>query len=342
MSRILGAGVVAAAVAIGGAMPASAQTEYATKELIDAANKEGKLVLYTANFTEPEQENIKEFNKKYPAIKVEMLRAPGGQLITRVKTEAAANKLNADIVDHSDRGDMLAMKDMFMDYAPPNASDYLPDAQVAPNLWPRVTLVWAIAYNPALVKNPPKSWADLTKPEYGNKQIGQVFAPAGGTTWTRVMFERKVLGEDYWPKQAATKPALFPSGAPLSDALVRGEVAIAPLLYNVIYTKQRDGAPVEIFFGPEGAPAIPYSTGIPKTAKNPNAAKLYMNWCMSKEGQAFMIQTQGNLTSLKTPPVYPKNFDSKVVKVWLPKYDEFESLRKEWVEEWNKIYGHRQ
>ncbi len=120
------------------------------------------------------------------------------------------------------------------------------------------------------------------------------------------MFERKVLGEDYWSKQAATKPALYPSGAPLSDALVRGEVSIAPLLYNVIYTKQRDGAPIEIFFAPEGAPAIPYATGIPKTAKNPNAARLYMNWCLSKEGQSFMISTQGNLTSLKTPPGLPE------------------------------------
>jgi iron(III) transport system substrate-binding protein len=340
--RITKVGILTAALAIVSATGASAQSEFGSPELIEAAKKEGKLVLYTANFTEPEQENIKEFNKRFPFIKIEMLRAPGGQLITRVKTEAAANKLNADIVDHSDRGDMLVMKDMFMDYAPPNAADYLADAQVAPNLWPRVTLVWAIAYNPAIVKNPPKSWADLTKPEYGNKQIGQVFAPAGGTTWTRVMFERKVLGEDYWPKQAATKPALYPSGAPLSDALVRGEVAIAPLLYNVIYTKQRDGAPVEIFFAPEGAPAIPYATGIPKTANNPNAAKLYMNWCLSKEGQAFMISTQGNLTSLKTPPVYPKNFDPKTVKVWLPKYSEFESLRVGWIDEWNKLYGHRQ
>ena len=109
---------------------------------------------------------------------------------------------------------------------------------VSPKLWPRVTLVWSIAYNAALVKNPPKSWMDLTKPEYANKQIGQVFAPSGGTTWTRVMFERQVLGEDYWKKQAATTPALYPSGAPLSDALVRGEVSIAPLLYNIVYHEE--------------------------------------------------------------------------------------------------------
>ena len=68
------------------------------------------------------------------------------------------------------------------------------------------------------------------------------------------MFERQVLGEDYWKKQAATQPVLFPSNAPLSDALVRGEVVIAPLLYNTIYPKKKDGAPIEIFFAPEGAP----------------------------------------------------------------------------------------
>ena len=38
-----------------------------------------------------------------------MVRAPGGQLITRIKTEAAAGKLAADVVNHSDRGLMLGI-----------------------------------------------------------------------------------------------------------------------------------------------------------------------------------------------------------------------------------------
>ena len=81
---------VAGAVALTAA-PALAQ-DFASPELIAAAKAEGKLVLYTANFAEVEQEVIKEFNKRFPEIKVEMVRAPGGQLITRVKTEAAAGK----------------------------------------------------------------------------------------------------------------------------------------------------------------------------------------------------------------------------------------------------------
>jgi len=153
--------------------PASAQN-FGSPELIEAAKKEGKLVYYTADFTEVEQEVIKAFNKRFPFVTVEMVRAPGGQLITRIKTEAAAGKLLADVVNHSDRGLMQDIQDLFQDYTPPNANDYREDVRVSPKLWPRSTLGWSIAYNTELVKNPPKTWMDLTKPEYGNKQIGQV------------------------------------------------------------------------------------------------------------------------------------------------------------------------
>jgi iron(III) transport system substrate-binding protein len=183
---------------------------------------------------------------------------------------------------------------------------------------------------------------DLTKPEYGNKQIGEVIAASGGTTWTRIMFERQVLGEDYWKKQAATNPVLYPSSAPASDAVVRGEVLIAAVVYTNIYPKIRDGAPAAAIFPPEGVPIIPYADGIPKTAKNPNAAKLFNNWRLSKEGQAFQINTLGTITSLKVPPVFPKGWDPKVVKVWVPNFAQFEKLRAGWVEEWNKIYNYRQ
>jgi len=333
--------IMAGAVLAVAAGPAAAQN-FGPPELIEAAKKEGKVIYYTADFAEVEQEIIKEFNKRFPFVKVEMVRAPGGQLITRIKTEAAAGKLAADVICHSDRGLILAMQDLLADYAPPNAADYREDVQVSPKIWPRQTLGWSIAYNTDLVKNPPKSWMDLTKPEYNNKQIGQVVGPSGGTTWTRTMFERQVLGDDYWKKQAAVGVALYPSGAPLSDSLVRGEVSIAPLLYNVIFTKKKDGAPVEIFFPPEGVPMNMYGAGITKTAANPNAAKLFLDWALSPEAQAFMIKELGYLTALKTPPAYPPGFDPAKVKVWVPNFEQYEKLREGWLEEWNKTYNYRQ
>jgi iron(III) transport system substrate-binding protein len=332
------AGVAAAALR---ARPAAAQA-YGTQELIEAAKKEGKFVYYTADFTEPEQEIIKAFNKRFPFIKVEMVRAPGGQLITRIKTEAAANKLLADVVNHSDRGLMKDIADLFQDYRPPNAAEYRDDVQIAPQLWPKTTLGWSIAYNTELEKNPPKSWMDLCKPEYGPKKIGQVIAPSGGTTWTRIMFERQTFGDDYWKKQAATQPILYPSGAPASDALVRGECSIAVLLYNICYIKKRDGAPVDIVFPSDGVPLNYYAAGVTKAAANPNAGKLFLNWCMSEEGQAFHIKELGYLTAMKNPPFNPPGYDPKVIKPWSPNFEQYVKLRGEWIDEWNKTYGYRQ
>jgi iron(III) transport system substrate-binding protein len=310
--------------------------------LVEGARKEGRMVLYTASFTETMLEVINAFNKRFPFVRVEMVRASGGQLITRVQTEAAAGKLVADVVDHSDRALMKRIEDLFADYAPPNAADYMETALISPRLWPTITPGWAIAYNSELVKNPPKNWMDLCKPEYGNAQIGEVIGPSGGTTWARIMFERQVLGEDYWAKQAAVKPRLYPSGAPLSDALVRGEVTIAPLIHNIVYPKKRDGAPLGIFFAPEGIPICPYATGIPKTAVNRNAAKLFLDWMLSDDGQTFSIADQGNLTSLKNPPAKLEGYDPTIHKLWVPDFAQSEKLHDPWLEEWNKTYGYRQ
>ena len=310
--------------------------------LVEAARKEGRVVVYTASFTEVMQEVVNDFNKHFPFIKVEVVRAPGGQLITRVQTEAAAGKLAADVVDHSDRALMKRIEDLFQDYAPPNAADYLETALVSTKLWPTITPCWVIASHSELMKNPPKSWMDLCKPEYANGQIGQVIGPSGGTTWTRIMFERQVLGEDYWAKQAATKPRLYPSGAPTSDALVRGEVTAAPLLYNIVYPKKVQGAPLDIHFAPEGVPVVPYASGIPKTAQRPNAARLFLDYVLSEPGQLFSIKEQGNLSSLKVPPALPEGLDLSKQKIWVPDFAQSEKLHDSWLEEWNKVYGYRQ
>src|ERR1035437_9656441 len=115
--------VAVACAMLGFALPAVAQ-QFGSPELIAAAKKEGRLVYYTANVAEAEQQVIKAFNKRFPEIKVEMVRASGGQLITRVKTEAAAGKLTADVVDHSDRSLRVGLLDLFPASAPPTGGGH--------------------------------------------------------------------------------------------------------------------------------------------------------------------------------------------------------------------------
>ena len=117
---------------------------------------------------------------------------------------------------------------------------------------------------------------------------------------------------------------------------------MAPVIRNVIFPKVKDGAPVQMVFPTEGIPVNPYAAGIPKVSTRQNAARLFLDWCLSEEGQTFTMKEQGNLTSLKTPPVQLAGFDPAVNKIWLPETKPFEDLHDAWTEEWNKTYGYRQ
>src|SRR5205814_6939782 len=88
---------------------------------------------------------------------------------------------------HSDRVQARAMIELFAPYAPPNAADYPELARTADRLWPRSGNAWTIAYNSELVKEPPTSWADLVKPEFGKLHLGQTVVVAGGGPFNRAM-----------------------------------------------------------------------------------------------------------------------------------------------------------
>jgi iron(III) transport system substrate-binding protein len=328
---------LAAVAAFGLAAPAWAQA-CCPKELVDAANKEGKLVLYTALLLDAEQILMKEFNKKFPNVKVDIVRAPGARLFTRIETEAAASKLGADIMDMTDLGLAKRIENLFADYTPPNAKEIDKTAMVSDKLWPRTVHVYAMAYNPALIQKPPKSWVDLKDPAYKGK-LGLVIAGSGGTTWTKAMFQRKVLGLDYWKDIAKQEPRLYESNGPLATAVVRGESPVAMLLVNATLPLKNDGAPIEVAYPAEGMPATPGGAGIFKTAPNPNAAKLFLNWFLSLEGQNAMVEKLGFssvVKGAKVPPGAPKD-----VKLWFAPLEEYASLREKWIEEWNTIYNYR-
>lgn len=309
-------------------------------DLLAAARKEGKIVLYTANFLETEQAVVKRFSQRFPGIAIEIVRAPTGSLITRVKTEAAANRMIADVIDFTDRVQARGMVDLFAPYAPPNAADYPEIARTTDRLWPRSGNAWTITYNSELVKDPPKSWADLTKPEFGKMHLGQTVVAAGGGPFARAMFERKVLGEGYWAKQAALKPVLFPSQAPMVDAMIRGEIGIAPLVTVLAIPLAAQGAPIKWFFAPEGVPVTVFCAGIAKGAAHPNAAKLFLDWALSREGQALMVEL-GSFASMTNAPM-PPGVDAKSIKTWYPDDAEIERIFKPWTDDWNKAYGYRQ
>src|SRR5690606_33738251 len=136
--------------------------------------------------------------------------------------------------------------------------------------WPRALQVTALAYNTALVQNPPKTWDELIAPDAGYR-LGLTLAGAGGTSWGTTLFQKIELGEDYWERMAAVSPQLFESGGPLASALTRGEISVASALTHGVYPLMAAGAPIELVYPAEGVPATPSAAGVSATAPNPNA-----------------------------------------------------------------------
>ena len=330
----------AALLAAGPARAAPARFE-APAALIEAAKRDGGFVNYTAQIEDLELETIAAFNKRFPFVRVETVHLPGGQLVEKIRAEHAVNKLAADLIDHSEPGLMAAMENVFRDYQPPNAADYLPAALAAPRIWPRLTAGWCIAWNTELIKEKPRGWWDITSPVHAG-HLGIPSGYTGGSTWARVMFEREVLGETYWARQALIKPRIYPTNAATADALVRGEISIAPVSYPAIVPKKRDGAPLDYIFPAEGVPCFLFATGLTAAAKRPSAAKLYLDWCLSEEGQAMLIRDLGHLTALRTPPLNPPGLDPERQKLWFADRARSEQVRPVWLEAWAKAYGVRQ
>ncbi len=336
--RFIGTGLAAAAASPALAAPKPYEP---SAELVAAARRDGGFVNYTAQIEDLELETIAAFNKRFPFVKVEIVHLPGGQLIERIKAEIAADKLVADLIDHSEPSLLAKIESAFRPYAPPNAADYIPETIVTPRLWPRLTAGTCIAWNTEIIKDKPKGWWDIAGPKYAG-QLGMPSAYTGGSTWVWAMFQRKVLGEDYWAKQAAVKPRIYPTNAVTVDAMIRGEVGIGPVSYPAMMPKKRDGAPLDYIFPIEGVPCFIFCAGITAVAKRPAAAQLYLDWCLSEEGQSMLIRDLGHLTSLKVVPAATPGLDPAVQKLWFANRAESEAVRGPWLAEWSKTFGMRQ
>jgi iron(III) transport system substrate-binding protein len=146
--------------------------------------------------------------------------------------------------------------------------------------------VGVIAVNLARVaeKDIPKSWKDLLDPKWKGI-VGTTNIDAGGSVLTLYMFLHDKVDPDFWKKFAAQSPRIYPAVAPLSTDLTRGEIAVAiGAIAEPVWLQMKAGAPVKVIFPAEGISSFPAAGGISTTAKNPNAAALFLNWMTSRHG----------------------------------------------------------
>ena len=151
----------------------------------------------------------------------------------------------------------------------------------------------------------PKSWMDLLKPEFkGRKLIIQ--DAAAGTAFNQMYVLEKLLGLDFMHKWAAQQPIVVATTPQLIDLLVRGEALVGATVDHFrAFEPNAVKAGIVGVYPTEGMPLAAAPIAILKNAPHPNAAKLFVDFTLSREGRhaagARDLQRLFERTDVRTP-----------------------------------------
>jgi iron(III) transport system substrate-binding protein len=291
-----------------------ALAEPLTPEVIAAAEKEGKVVWYTATTPETAEALAKAFQQRYPKIKLTLERNGAERMQSRISQEYQSNIFAVDVATSSEIGHALIWKKngWLVKYQPEDVEKYWPkDMLDSDGMFAIRTInIVIISYNTNLVKeaDAPKTWKDLLDPKWKGKMVKS--HPAySGTTLTSTYLLSKELGWDYFNELAKQSVMQVQSAGDPGIKVGVGERAI-----GVDGSEQstlmeiEKGAPIKIVYPTDGVPVTETPTGIMAKAPNPNAARVLMSWLFSVEGQQVGVDVGNNRglhPGIKTKPGVP-------------------------------------
>jgi iron(III) transport system substrate-binding protein len=264
-----------------------------TPQLIEAAKKEAKVILYSSMDLPVGEKLGKAFEAAYPGISVQIERSGSERLFQRVAQEFDSNIHAADVINSSDASHFISWKKngwMAPFVTEDIAQHFLPQFR-DPDGMSATSRIYlsSIAYNTNLVKpdDAPKSFADLLDPKWAGKMV-KGHPAYSGTIMTATFQIVRELGWEYLEKLSKQRVMQVQSSTDPPKKLALGERAVMAdgNEYGVVLLKEA-GQPVEPIYPAEGAPTVSGPTGIFNTAPHPNAARLFQAWLHTRETQQF-------------------------------------------------------
>jgi iron(III) transport system substrate-binding protein len=256
-------------------------------KLIEAAKKEGELVYYTTMTLDQSKQTVDRFEKKYPFIKVTLFRTGGGPLLNKIMTEARGGRFAWDVV--VGRGEMvlpLMQRKLLAPYRSFESrmiDDQLVDKE---GYWTAYYVnSYVMGWNTKLVKKDdvPKTYEALLNPKWKGGQISLDTEAYG-------MFEglKGVWGKEktvaYFRKLASQEPVLKRGNTERVQLTVAGEYPLIVAYNQTIQRMTSRGAPIDwLPLEPAVTQVNPAMIGA--KAPHPNAARLFYDYILSKEGQ---------------------------------------------------------
>jgi iron(III) transport system substrate-binding protein len=289
-----------------------------------AAQAKGKLVLYTSQPERDAAQTVNAYKQANPGVEVEVFRSGTTEVMGKLAAEFAAGQPKADVLLIADAASMETLKrdGRLMPY-PEAKTAGLANGSFDPDktYFGSKLVTTGIAVNTS-AKSRPAAWADLVKPEYK----GQIAMPSplysgAAAIMLGTMTARPDLGWSFFEKlKAGDAVAVRGNGAVLT-AVANGEKPYGVLVDFMAFNAKAKGSPVDFVFPAEGLPAVTEPVAILKTTQNAAAAKAFVDFILSDEGQKLAV-SMGYIparASVGMPPWLPAGTKSNVMPTDIPK-----------------------
>jgi len=172
-------------------------------------------------------------------------------------------------------------------HVPLEAASLTPQYKDPEGFW---TSVYAsgtlLGYNSRQIKraDAPKNYDELLNPRWKNA----IAIDSNKIEWFAMLL--KLKGRSFMEKLAALNPSVRDGNTLVLQLLAAGEFPVAAGVYEYsIEDLKTKGAPVD-WIGLEPVITYTVAASLPSRPNNPNSAKLFIEWLLSKEGQEVINQ----------------------------------------------------
>ncbi len=264
--------------------------------LVAAATKEGQLLWYNTLVQNQAARPLADaFEKKYPGIKVSLVAGTQDELLLKILAEGRANAMHADVSHGGTAAVTLIKAGLVAKFIPDTAAKF-PAAYKDPDgYWTaQVSSYLVPAINTDLVKpaDVPKTYADLLDPKWKGKMAWAQQMSQGGPPGFIGMILTSMgqdKGMDYLTK--LSKQGIINvvgNQRVVLDQVIAGYYPLALMTFSHhSEISLKKGAPVAWLKLDPAVETVDPSF-VMKDAPHPNAAKLFLDFEMSVEGQTVL------------------------------------------------------
>ncbi len=276
------------------ATPGSPAASPAARPAGGAGATGGRLVIYSARKEELMKPVVDAFQRQ-TGIQVTLKSGSPGELALLIGQERGNPQGDVFFTTDAAGIEGLRQQGLLEPYKSPNAEKVPAEFKAADGGWTGVIgRSRNIMYNTNLVKpeDAPKSIFELTDPKWKGKVAIASIREGGVRLWLSWLVQEK--GEDFTVKYIKDLQAngmkVLTNHTEVQKAVGRGEFALGLVNHYYYVFEQKAGSPVGLIYPDQGASDIgtlvtPLAVGIVKGAKNGDAAKRFVDFMLSAEGQ---------------------------------------------------------